>query len=189
MAKRKPKPLAGRGSEQRLRPEPPHTPPSLLRKILAKTWKGIVSVGVLVTLTGLFSLLPKVSVSAAQLLDPQAPFSAPFIISNDGYLSIHDITFRCVVKYVEHKDGGRVIVSPHGITSGQVIATIDPGEKSTVACPFPFFSQSPIIGADVEFVLKYRPDFVFWHREKRSRFGLAKDKDGQFHWFPRSTSE
>lgn len=177
-----------KGSKQQLQLEPVHTP-SLARRIVTKTWKGIVSVGVLVTLTGLLSLLPKVSVSAARLLDPQAPFSAPFVISNDGYLPVHDITFRCVVRYVEHADRGRVIVSPHGITSGQVIAVIDPTEKSTVACPFPFFSQSPIIGADIEFVLKYRPDWLFWHREKRFRFGLAKDKDNQFHWFPRSTSE
>jgi len=186
LAKKKNKPPANRVPKQRSQPESPSTRSSL-RKLLSKIWAGIAAAAVVVTLTGL-SLLQKISVAATHLLDPQAPFSSPFIISNDGSLPIHDVTFRCVLRNVEDEGHGRV-VAPKGITSGHAIIQIDPGEKSTVACPFPFTFRSPLISADIEVVVKYRQDFVFWHSEKPFRFGLAKDKNGQFNWFPRSTSE
>jgi len=46
---------------------------------------------------------PKVSVATLLALDPLDPFSTPFVLSNDGVLSIHSVEYACVINHVTPK--------------------------------------------------------------------------------------
>jgi hypothetical protein len=171
---------------------------SLARRI----WLGIISpvsliptklwaiVGVLATISGVLSLFPNISVAPATPLDPTNLFSTPFTISNDGYLPIYGVTFRCRIRRVHSEGGGEVITSGKGIYPlRDPLTVMRSGEKSTVACPFPVTFDSPIVGADFDFVVAFRPIWIPWHRERFFRFGTAKNKEGQLIWLPRAVAE
>lgn len=155
-------------------------------------WKFLVAIaGFLATVSGILSLLPRPSVTASDFLVVNEPFSAPFVITNEGYLPIHDVTFRCAIRHYKGANGGNIeVYKGGGITpSGFVLSEMPPGEKATVGCPFPFKGWEPVISADFDFVVVYRPDFLPWKQEKRFRFGTVKGGDGLLRWYPRSMSE
>lgn len=162
-------------------------------QFLSLAWKfGIATVGLVASAVGVesyFAARPQVAFSS--LLDPSDPFSAPFTITNTGTISsMNNVTFRCVIRKVQDESGGGVVVAPAGITpTGLNIPEIGPGETSTNGCPFPFELSAPVVAADLEIIVKYRPDWIPWEREKSFRFGVVKNKDGQMTWMPRATSE
>jgi len=161
-----------------------------LRRLLALPRGLWIVAGILATIGGVLSLLPKVVVYAGAPLDPSQPFTTPFTISNEGYLPIHDVTFRCRIRRAQAEDGAAIIAYEKGISpTGFAVPLITPGEKSTVACPFPFEFNAPFAGADFDFVVVFRPDWLLWHQEKSFRFGTTKTKEGQLIWLPRAVSE
>jgi hypothetical protein len=160
-----------------------------IKTMSKKMWALIGGAAVLVTLSGGLALFPRISVSSAASLEPHNPFATVFIISNDGYFSIHDATFRCVILNAEDESHARVI-APQGIQPTNLnIPEIGAGEKSTHACPWPFKFETPMLSADLIFLVSYRPSLIPWRQEKAFRFGTAKNKDGQLIWLPRSKSE
>ena len=48
-------------------------------------------------LVGALSLLPKVHVSSSASLNPNNPFLTPFVIRNEGHLSIKDVRYYCTI--------------------------------------------------------------------------------------------
>lgn len=144
-------------------------------------------------LTGTLSLLPRVSVTALPPIEKSNPFSAPFIISNDGIFPLHSVTYRMDITDVKSIDGGRVIINDLTKTDESkyfIINILTSGEKATTGLPlFPFQFQSPIAYAEIRFVVIYRPDYLFWKQEKYFRFGLTKDSNNSWTWLPRAMSE
>jgi hypothetical protein len=41
------------------------------------------------------AFLSRITISASPALDPANPFTAPFVISNDGILSVHPVKYSC----------------------------------------------------------------------------------------------
>lgn len=156
-----------------------------------KGWKTTLYIlGIFAIIAGVMSFLPKISVTPAEPLDPSNPFSAPFIISNEGVLALHSVSYRVHIREVQSEDGGKVIIYKKGITvSDFLISYFSPGEKATTGVPFPFKFQTPIKSADITFVVIYRPDSLPWHGEQRFRFGLAKKSNNSWIWLPRAMSE
>ena len=80
------------------------------RAIALKT--SLKYLGVAVTLvatplgivTGYLSLVPKVTVIQTESLNPRDPFSAQFIISNDGPLRINDMRAQCNFANVQYQN-------------------------------------------------------------------------------------
>jgi len=168
--------------------------PSLLQKAIMriqKAWKTILYIlGIFAVMSGAMSFLPKISVIPSEPLDAPNPFSAPFIIYNEGILPIHSVSYRIHIREVASEDGAKVIVYRKGITvSAFLISIITPGEKATTGIPFPFKFQTPIKSGDITFVVIYRPDWLPWHQEQRYRFSLAKKSNGSWAWLPRAMSE
>ena len=63
-------------------------------------WLGLISS--LVGIAGfLFLVYPRISVSPGTSLDLNNPFQTPFILKNDGYLSIFDINYSLGIENVE----------------------------------------------------------------------------------------
>jgi hypothetical protein len=167
---------------------------SLFQKAIGHVQKGwkttLYILGIFAIMAGAMSFLPKISVTPSELLDPSNPFSAPFIISNEGVLPFHSVSYRVHIREVQSEDGAKVIIYKKGITiSDFLISNISPGEKATTGVPFPFKFQTRIKSADITFVVIYRPDWLPWHGEQRFRFGLAKKSNNSWTWLPRAMSE
>ena len=134
------------------------------------------------------SVIPVISVSQAQPLDPANPFSVPFIVSNDGPLSVKSLNFTCVPISIETSHQSRSI--PSGFHSERVsINKLESHQKSDFPCTFrPFLgswefspSQSMTM-AKIDIFLEYRPAFVPWKRTLQFRFATFPDRDGKLYW-------
>jgi len=137
--------------------------------------------------TAYLSLIPRISVSQTQPLDPADPFSAQFIVSNDGPLGINDVAFDCAILNVNTLHNNRISTSyirPKALKD----LGMEVGEKATVPCVFrSAFGLSPsdlITSGDISIVVRFRPDFVFWEKHRSFRFRTIKAADGTLYWFP-----
>jgi len=149
--------------------------------------------------TGWLALLPRVSVSQNEQLDPDNTFSSPFIISNDGPLPLENVRFMCGIVEVKHEKGPDVIgdakfgthffiltdkngnAAPQNFGSPEML----PGERSTMpSCTYPYLNpvENATIGVVVDFKIAYAP---FIPDQRRIfRFGTLRDIAGKNHWFP-----
>jgi hypothetical protein len=152
-------------------------------------WLGIV--------TGYLALLPRVSVSQNEQLDPSNTFSSPFIISNDGPLPMENVRFTCGIVDVKHENGPEmvgdanfgttffVLKDKNGKPSVMNFGSLEmmPGERSTMpSCSYPWLN--PIENADVGIVVDFRIGYSFFSTRRIFRFGTLKDSAGKLHWFP-----
>jgi hypothetical protein len=65
----------------------------LAKQIVTYIWKWVIALGVLSSIAA--SLYLRVLVTPLTSLQPSNPFSTPFLLTNDGYLSIHAVEFSC----------------------------------------------------------------------------------------------
>ena len=68
----------------------------------AIAWTVSVFALVVGIVSGVLTLLPQGSVSVGSPLDPADPFTTPFIVSNTGYSSIHDVKYFCRLNDLNH---------------------------------------------------------------------------------------
>jgi hypothetical protein len=164
---------------------------------LSFSWRLLAAISVLMTIIGtVYAFSPRLSVSSSSPLDPSAPFSTPFTISNDGYISVHNVGFKCSIRKIALAyDQGRVpsIIGdyePYGPRLvGPIASTIAPEEKFTAFCPWPFSNNTTVDEADIAVVVEFRQGLLPWHQEKRYRFKTVKDPGGKLHWLPQPVKE
>src|SRR5437868_1528352 len=64
-------------------------------------WKIVIfGLGLPGLYIGILNALPRVSVTPQENIHPNEPLLAPFIISNDGWLDLHSVSFLCNVDYL-----------------------------------------------------------------------------------------
>ena len=190
--------------KRRKRDQPPResTPSSAVRRklpaFLSSLWSIVVGVSVMMTIMGtVYAFAPKVSVSSGATLDPLDPFEAPFIISNESYLPISDVTFACKASKIQpsefaeevakERDGKIPILDSWSFGPGPryVATTFNPGEKRTFIClSIAGLLKSPITSASIEISVTYRPAWILPKEERRFRFDTAMNKSGQLIWLP-----
>ena len=130
----------------------------------------------------LYDFSPKISVSPYQLLDGSDPFSAPFIIANEGYLTLQNVSAICSLEDIQFQN--KTQFNDFGVLGRtDVAAIISPGEKMTVKCRLTetFSVPSKLATADILIVVKYSS---LWERTRSFRFVTAKGADGSWHWLP-----
>lgn len=136
------------------------------------------------TLFGLWLVLgPRVSVSAAYPLNPSDPFSAPFIMTNRGNLSIYNVGFTC-------NQTGAVYPNPkwnvgdNKTTYTDLSPVIQPGESRTIPCGMRGTLSLPIVGADINIQVSFRPSY--WPRKLTTRFRFLMwiDSNKHLRWLP-----
>jgi hypothetical protein len=147
--------------------------------------------------TGYVALVPSISVSQNEQLDPNDPFSSPFIVSNNGPLPIEQVRFTCGIGQVTHDKGPTVKGAPNGGTSfiflpdasGKLPAQnfgdveMNPGERSTIpSCNYPF--PGPIEGADIRIVVTFRIGYTPLTKTRIFRFATLADASKRLHWYP-----
>jgi len=144
----------------------------------------IAFLGLVVTL---YSLSAHIGVTSDSPINPDDPFSSPFILSNKGILPIHDVLFSCTLRDVEGQDGGGVINIRTRIIADP-IKRINAGEATTTFCKFLPIKEK-IKSADIEVEVKYRPAYLFWSKRSSIRFGTVTESDGTLRWVPKALSE
>jgi hypothetical protein len=132
------------------------------------------------------SLLPRVSVSQPSPVDASDPFATRFVISNDGWVALHKITFSCGVVYINAANDSGVIGRPDysvRFTAPDLVADeLLPARKATIPCVQPVHFKAPVVNADVAMVVEFRPDFLWWRREEKFRLLGTRQADGFFRW-------
>jgi len=114
-----------------------------------------------------------------------------FVVRNEGYLTIRDVSFSCAIKYLKVADGGPLIVAAEDYENRfsdprQVSGAIVPGEEASELLPLSGMQNNRFANADIAIRLEYKPGIwlPFRKREELHRFVLKKGKDGQWHWLP-----
>jgi hypothetical protein len=148
------------------------------------------------TLLGVFvaalSVLPRISISASNPVDPVDPFSASFPIANNGLIPIRDVRARIRL--------GRVLTGGYSPIPGFVsnyegrggfrrpeweIHYLRKNEKLTITTAGLFtLGPGPSLGDDdIAIAVSFRPLLLPFQREKVFRFIVRQRTDGNFYWY------
>lgn len=96
--------------------------------------KLVVGTSVIVGLViGYFSLRPDVPIEPSLQLDPNNPFSTEFIITNNGPLSLHDLTCICGIRYFKYSND--TFAQDSFTRRNQIIEKLEPKGKIAFECP------------------------------------------------------
>jgi hypothetical protein len=142
-------------------------------------------VGIPGIIVAILTLLPRASVSPDELHNPSDPFSAPFIVANDGYVDLNDVTFTCSpVKVLSSRQWEIRADDGAGFSDASFnVGTLGPDGRTTVFCNLTrFISVGPIQDAHIRIILSFRPEWLPFRRSIKRDFVLSKDASGHFHW-------
>ena len=130
-------------------------------------------------------LQPRISMSSDAPINPLDIMSAPFIVSNDGPLDVHDVTYGCIDRKILADNGSSVIANgPYknvwmgGLSTQSMVADlIEPTGKQAFTCPMPFFEKGQVTYGDMIIAVSYRPAFWPFRKQIHKRFATALDAD------------
>jgi hypothetical protein len=150
---------------------------------------------------GALQLLPRLSVVPQNSLDDRNPFLAPFVISNDGYVTLYDLHASCFPVYVQlvgtDGKGGQIVLRPTpgyreedvstGMTSPNFAAAkLLPGNKMAFPCnmilPSDFYQNLAVGRADITYTVTYHVFGVPLKRHHVNHFSLSRDASGHARW-------
>ena len=136
-----------------------------------------------------FEFSPKIVVEPGQPLASSDAFSAPFIIANDGYLSLEKVSARCMLGRPEFE--GHMEFQHINISSGSDVAPdISPGEKLTVRCRLrEAVRVGALLKADIGIIVTYKTLLWPFERARAFRFESAPVSDGSWRWLPQPLSK
>jgi hypothetical protein len=159
----------------------------LLRSALLIVWNILGAVCIFITIW--VAVTPRVFIYPSAALDTANPVFTPFVIRNEGYLSIYDVKFSCSMKYL--KFHGDILAIGLGDYTNrfsdpkQFARIIAPGEGCSELIPLSGLEHNQIENADIAIVLSFRPiGWLPWRREQLYRFVVNVGKDGQRYWLP-----
>jgi hypothetical protein len=175
----------------RQKPPPPSKEPFLggLANVFSRTWKIFLGIAAGVGFVGtVLSVLPNIVVSSSSPMDPQFPLrSTPFIISNDGVLSVHMIRYSC---HIRNAMFDMSLVFKNNEFAAQALGKtiLWPKQKDNIPCLPPRMlggtAFDRLVKAEIEIAVSYRPSFLFWRKETRFRFRSYASNSGQLYWLP-----
>lgn len=152
-------------------------------------WLFGTGLALVLTFVGLFyDFSPKIAVSPYQPLELSDAFSSPFMIANDGYLSLRDVSATCILSQVDFT--GLALKQGSVGSRIDIAAEMLPGEKLTVKCRFRenigVASSRTFENADISLLIDYRLRLWFWtfQKQRAFRFVSARASDGSWHWLP-----
>jgi hypothetical protein len=169
-----------------------------LRRAITSVWSIIVGLSVLMTIIAtVYAFSTKVSVTPEVTSDVSDPFRSPFILSNDSYLPITDVTFSCNAnniqpdEFVDDFPKGTDGQTPHLGSwtlkpgEGYKADYLAAGEKRTFEClSIAGLLKRKITSATIEINVGYRPVWILWKQERSFRFDTQRNKDGILIWLP-----
>jgi hypothetical protein len=156
------------------------------KKVLG--WGGSIVSGLL-ALFGFYAsvvgLQPRISMTSDAPINQSDIMSAPFIVSNDGPLDVHDVTYGCIDRKILSDTGATIIANgPYktvwmgGLTTPTMVADlIQPTGKQAFTCPMPFIEKGHVTYGDMIIAVSYRPAFWPFRKQIHKRFATALDAD------------
>lgn len=154
----------------------------------------VTTLGTLGSLATFYEIfyLPPASVSFSAPLNPSDPFTTPFVISNDGYLSLREVQVACTMNDLKsgstdtNLELSNVTVSARDQYLGdksQEVRDIAPKGQATTTCDLP--PIAPITGissADISIRVSYRLRLYPLRKEQSFRFLSVRGSDNRFRW-------
>jgi hypothetical protein len=148
--------------------------------ILSKSWTQFALFAGIVGFV--FLVWPRLSVYKGEPLDPYKPFETPFVIRNDGYLPVFDISYDVDIRNLttaEANNFGQLVT--HGL-SGK-IPKLAANTSSTIS--FKRVVNAPegyVTGADMYIDISYEPFLVPFSLADHRRFRIERKWNGQYTW-------
>jgi hypothetical protein len=155
-----------------------------------KTWSvrslvnGIVVVlGVVGSLATLYSVhVSRVSVAPSAAINPHDTFSTPFVVTNEGVLSVKDVQFSCHYNKILDAGGNNWTTIIQDNTRN--IPEVSPSHAATVQCSS-ITSNKPFTYAEMSIIVSFRPSLWPWRKAPETfRFIFRRSVDGAIHWLP-----
>jgi hypothetical protein len=162
--------------------------PKTVGRLFPSNTVSIASKAVIVlsVLLGFYvAVLPKISASASDPLNPLDPFTSRFTISNDGYFEVNNSSFSCCIVSAKYEMVSFDSILINLDTEGPL--SLEPGEKVTVPCPLTTgigFPHSSLKRAVLRINVRFRPSWYPWYMYKRFVFVSNNTPSGESRWFP-----
>jgi len=177
----------------------PKSKPKKQRQRAAKTQSGtslrritIGAISAALTILGgvvaVLALLPRISVTPGDPVDPNDTFSAAFTISNNNFIPLRHVAAALMIDRV----------MPYGVPLDKGAATrhsgsglvrpewanhdLDMDDRFTIT-PSDIFQFSSPREASIAIVVSYRTWLLPWESTKGFRFITHKQTDGRLYWF------
>jgi len=156
-------------------------------------WVGSGLLGVLAVASAIFSFFPRVSIEPTSPLKSSNPYSARFVITNTGRLTIHDVEVFCGHPLKITRDAGATWQDQMGWdrATEAVIRALPQDEAVTATCPPPpirlEYSDGTVVppAPPEGFVVAvvFRAHWLPTHQTASRSFGVAFGEDGHPYWF------
>jgi hypothetical protein len=143
----------------------------------------IGGVSAILGIAGFFlNFAPKLSVQISDSLDPSNPMATVFVLTNQGYLPIHDVVAACgAAKLSTPKITIDSAPDARMVLPGSQAEILSAGHNLTLPCGH-LFGTHEAIRAEITIIVEYRPDWVWWHRTERFPWKAEKRADGTWTW-------
>lgn len=154
------------------------------RKVWGNIWNIIVAISVLVSL---FILWPRLTINLGEVVDRTNPFYSSFRLSNDGYVPIKNIRFKCEMKKVSLKDNSS-FTNCSFTFSNYFIQSLNTSESTTIRFDNFFNKNMSVSFARIEVVVSYNPFIFPLLFKKVQQFETLQDSNGELFWVPVAVS-
>ncbi len=150
------------------------------------------SLGLATLLGGVVSaltLLPRVSVTPSDPVDPTNTFSASFTISNNNFIPLRHVDagigiWQMLGKDVQPQEVQKIVpfedVMPFERAEWRN-HNLDMDERFTIT-PNELFTGHVTL-ADIGIIVTYQPWILPWSRKRIFRFKTVRQSDGTLHWY------
>ena len=148
------------------------------------------------------ALAPRISIVPQTPLISLNAFTAPFIVSNDGYLSLHRVNAICSPKDVTYTEPGhpkhKMTFHQQGPDDDETGGLLNPklevrklrrDHKATFPCDLIALRYAEwVTSAHILLIVRYRP-LPYIYRYRRQRFELTREDSGVYRWLEESSPE
>jgi hypothetical protein len=152
-------------------------------KASRKIWSFV---GAFCLVVGIYAILPyayRVSFPVTDSIDGSQPLDGPFVLKNDGWLSLYDLkvnlkTERMIVGGFTFEEG----IEVSNIWSSPLLLS---GDSGTFGLSDKHISITPMPPNVVMHLnVTYRPEWFWWRTVKDFSFHTRKASDGTVRWYP-----
>lgn len=162
----------------------PDTTTARARQYILRIGKWITGpITVLACISGLLTFYPVITVDVGSPLDPNNPFSYPFIVTNDTILPLFSVNISCRFDKGIFDGGG--IFDDNTIGTSDILPIMAPHRKTTAPCHTGYRVNFPLKSGIATITISYYP-FLWPIKTFVSRsFNAAMNSDNKTIWLPR----
>lgn len=179
-----------RKESAKTKPQQRNKPAPEAKRILT-SWNIVTSVALILGLwISVAWFVPDLSAEPSALVDVSDPFSSPFIIKNEGNISLRDVNASCHVERIVYERNNQLT---NGDQSNYMapVRLLSSKEPTTVYCKNNMFKlDNPMLSADATLHITYSSSIAPWFMQTKAfRFTTIRQADGNLHWTHRAIED